>query len=410
MADELIVYGVDWCPDCRRVKTVLGEHQIPYRWVDTDHDSEARAYVEKINGGDYRIPTLKFSDGSVLAEPANAELKVKLGITGRASKPIYDVIIVGGGPAGLTAAIYTGRDSFDTLIIEKAGLGGQVGLTQVIDNFPGFDKGVSGAGFAERLAEQAQRFGTEPLQGEEISNIHRDGQYLVVTSVNKREYIGRSVLITTGSHFRQLNVPGEMGLTGIRVHYCATCDGPFYKGKSLMVIGGGNSGFEEGLFLSTFAKDVTIVEHNTEVKASKILQDKVAKRENMKVFTNRDVKEFKADGTSLSSVLIEKRDSGEIEEWKPEGVFVFIGLKPNSAFLPDTIECDNWGFIKTDFTLQTSLKGVYAAGDVRSGSTKQAVSAAGEGTTAALMIRQYLQSTGEARNTHAIERELSPVK
>ena len=410
MADEITLYGVDWCPDCRRVKTVLGGDQIPYRWVDTDHDSEARTYVEKINGGDYRVPTLEFSDGSVLVEPTNAELKVKLGITGRASKPFYDVIIVGGGPAGLTAAIYTGRDSFNTLVIDKAGLGGQVGLTQVIDNFPGFDAGVSGAEFAERLAEQAQRFGTEPLQGEEVSDIHREGQYLVVTSVNKREYIGRSVLITTGSHFRQLNVPGEMGLTGIRVHYCATCDGPFYKGKSLMVIGGGNSGFEEGLFLSTFAKDVTIVEHNTEVKASKILQDKVAKRENMKVFTNRDVKEFKVDGTSLSSVLIEKRDSGEIEEWKPEGVFVFIGLKPNSAFLPDNIECDNWGFIKTDLTLQTSLKGVYAAGDVRSGSTKQAVSAAGEGTTAALMIRQYLQSTGEARNTHAIERELSPVK
>ncbi len=410
MADKLTVYGVDWCPDCRRVKMVLGEHQIPYRWVDTDHDSEARTYVEKISGGDYRVPTLEFSDGSVLVEPANAELKVKLGITGRASKPIYDVIIVGGGPAGLTAAIYTGRDSFDTLIIDKAGLGGQVGLTQVIDNFPGFDKGVSGAEFAERLAEQAQRFGSEPLQGEEVSNIHRDGQYLVVTSVNKREYIARSVLITTGSHFRLLNVPGEMELAGIRVHYCATCDGPFYKGKSLMVIGGGNSGFEEGLFLSTFAKDVTIVEHNPEVKASKILQDKVAKSENMKVITNRDVKEFKADGTSLSSVLIEERDSGEIEEWKPEGVFVFIGLKPNSAFLPDTIECDDWGFIKTDFTLQTSLNGVYAAGDVRTGSTKQAVSAAGEGTTAALMIRQYLQSIGEARNTNAIERELSPVK
>ncbi len=118
MADELTVYGVDWCPECRRVKTVLGEYQIPYRWVDTDHDSGARTHVEKINGGDYRFPTLEFSDGSVLVEPANAELKVKLGITGRASKPIYDVIIVGGGPAGLTAAIYTGRDSFDTLIIE----------------------------------------------------------------------------------------------------------------------------------------------------------------------------------------------------------------------------------------------------------------------------------------------------
>jgi thioredoxin reductase (NADPH) len=409
MAEKITLYGVDWCPDCKRMKKIMGEHQIPYRWIDTDHDSEARSYVERINGGAYRVPTLTLSDGTVLVEPSNAELKVKLGITGRASKPIYDVIIIGGDPAGLTAAIYTGRDNYDTLIIDRTGLGGQAGLTQVIENFPGFDKGVTGADFAERLSEQAQRFGTEPLQGEEISNIHREGQYIVVTSVNKREYIGRSVLISTGSHFKQLNVPGEMELAGIRVHYCATCDGPFYKGKSLMVIGGGNSGFEEGLFLSTFAKDVTIIEHNPEVKASEILQDKVDKKKNMKVFTNRDVKEFKVDGTSLSSVLVEKRDTGEIEEWNPEGVFVFIGLKPNSAFLRDTVECDKWGFVKTDLTFQTSLEGVFAAGDVRSGSTKQAVSAAGEGTTAALMIRQYLQSIGEARKMHSIERELSPV-
>jgi thioredoxin reductase (NADPH) len=405
MAEEITVYGATWCPDCKRVKKLLGEYQIPYRWIDTDADPEAQSHVEKLRRGAYRVPTLLFSDGSILTEPSNAELKVKLGITSRASKPFYDVIIVGGGPAGLTAAIYTGRDALDTLIVEMAGLGGQVGLTQIIDNFPGFDKGINGADFAERLAAQAQRFNAEAVQGEQVEDIYRDGQYLVVRSVNKQEYIGRTVLIASGSHFRKLGTPGEDALIGIHVHYCATCDGPLYKGESVLVVGGGNSGFEEGLFLSTFAKDVTIVEFNPEAKASKILQDKVAARENMRVLTNREVKEFIADGTSLASVRIENRESGEIEELHPKGVFVFIGLTPNTEFLPETIERDRWGFIATDAKLQTSLEGVFAAGDVRAGSTKQAASAAGEGTTAALMIRHYLQSIGEARTTNSIERE-----
>jgi len=403
--EKITVYGVTWCPDCIRIKKLLGENQIPYNWIDTDGNPEAQEKATELGGGTYRVPTILFGDCTVLVEPTNAELKIKLGVTSRASKPFYDVIIVGGGPAGLTAAIYTGRDAMDTLILERAGLGGEVGMTQVIDNFPGFDKGISGAEFAERLASQAKRFGAESLQGEEVADITRDGQYLVVRSVNRREYIARSVLITTGSHYRKLGVPGENDLIGMRVHFCATCDGPFYRGKEVMVIGGGNSGFEEGLFLSTLAKEVTIVEFNSEVKASRILQDKVAARKNMKVFIGHAVKEFRVKGTELESVLVENRESGEVQEWHPEGVFVFIGLTPNSKFLPDTIERDDWGFIVTAGNLETSLEGVFAAGDVRAGSTKQAAAAAGEGTTAALMIRQYLQSIGEARSKRAIERD-----
>jgi thioredoxin reductase (NADPH) len=403
MAPAITVYGAAWCPDCRRVKKLLAEHQIQYTWVDTEKDEPAQAYVRKLNGGRYRVPTMVFPDGGVLSEPGNAELMVRLGITNRASKPFYDVIIVGGGPAGLTAAIYTGRDAFETLIIEQAGLGGQVGLTQIIDNFPGFEQGIAGAEFAERLALQAQRFGAEALQGEQVRDIYRDGQYLVVRSANDREYIGRTVLVSSGSDFRKLNVPGEDELIGIHVHYCATCDGPLYKGKRVMVVGGGNSGFEEGLFLSTIAKEVTIVEFTAEVRASRILQDKVAARDNMRVLTNRAVREMKAEGSELSSVLIENRETGEIEKFNPDGVFVFIGLTPNTDFLPQTIRRDPRGFIITDPSLQTTLEGVFAAGDVRQGSTKQATSAAGEGATAALMIRQYLQSIGEARTESPAE-------
>ena len=329
---------------------------------------------------------------------------VRLDVTSRASKSCYDVIIVGGGPAGLTAAVYTGRDSFETLILEQAGLGGQVGLTKIVDNFPGFEAGIGGEEFAERLAAQVERFGTEVLQGEQVTDIVRDGQYLIVRSANNREFIGRAVLVSTGSHYRKLDVPGEDALIGVNLHYCATCDGPLYRGKSILVVGGGNSGFEEGLSLSTIASDVTIVEFAPEVNASRILQDKVAARENMKVLLNRAVLEIKGEGTSLSSVSIENRETGQVEELRPDGVFVFVGLTPNTDFLPPTISRDRFGFITTDATLQTTMEGVYAAGDVRQGSTKQAVSAAGEGTTAALMIRQHLQSIGEAKNVNAAER------
>lgn len=407
MSKPVTIFGAQWCPDCRRAKKLFGQYQIPYVWVPIDKDPKAMEEAQSVAGGDRRIPVIVFEDGSVLVEPSSAELKVKLGIIDRASKPFYDVIVVGGGPAGLTAAIYTGRDALSTLIIEEAGLGGQTGLTQVIDNFPGFEKGISGEEFAERLSRQAERFGAEALQGERAANIRRDGQYLVVTSVNNREYIGRSVLIATGSSFRKLNLPGEPELTGSHIHYCATCDGPLYRDKSVLVIGGGNSGFEEGLFLSTIASDVTIVEYEKEAKASKMLQMKVSMRSNMHVFCNHAVTEFVATGKLLTAVKVQDRETGEVKEWEPDGVFVFIGLSPNTDYLPDTIEKDDWGFVKTDRTLETTLKGVFSAGDVRSGSTKQAVSAAGEGTTAALMIRQYLQSIGEAGEHHAIERDIT---
>jgi thioredoxin reductase (NADPH) len=185
-------------------------------------------------------------------------------------------------------------------------------------------------------------------------------------------------------------VPGEADLIGINIHFCATCDGAFYKGKKVLVVGGGNSGFEEGLFLTKFARQVDIVEFNPRVKASQILQDKVAELPNMTVTVNHAVKAFKGKHR-LAAVLVEDRATGEVQEWQYDGVFVFIGLSPNSALVKDTVELDQWGFVATDRTLMTSLPGLFAAGDVRAGSTKQAASAAGEGATAALMIREYLK-------------------
>jgi len=387
----IVVYGTTWCPDCKRSKQFLGEQRIQYDWVDIEKDADAMAYVEQINEGKRSVPTIVFPDGSTLVEPSNAELAEKLGLTTKAERTFYDVIIVGGGPAGLTAGLYLAREKADTLVIEKSALGGQSAVTQALENVPGFDQPISGEEFGRRLANQARRFGVEILQAQTVTKVLSKGKYREVVTADGGTYGAKVVLIATGSHYRRLSVPGEDELIGINIHFCATCDGAFYKDKHVLVIGGGNSAFQEGLFLTRFATRVTIVEFAPQVKASKVLQDKVAGRDDMTVVTNHAVQEFVIANGKLAAIKVQDRETGEIKEWHADGVFVFIGLSPNSGFLPPEIERDRWGFVATDKTLQTSVKGIFAVGDVRGGSTKQIASAAGEGATAALMIREYLR-------------------
>lgn len=391
MADDVIrMYGAAWCTDCKRAKKFFGEHRVRYDFVDVDDNLDGLRAVEEANQGKRIIPTIFFPDGSKLVEPSNAELATKLGLLTRPDCPYYDLVIVGGGPASLTAALYAAREGIDTLVIERSGLGGQAGITERLDNYPGFPEGIGGAEFADRLVDQCHRFGVELLSATEVAAIGTDGDDRIVKLASGDEVRGRALLLAPGSTYRRLDVPGEEDFIGAGVHFCATCDGPFYRDRDVLVIGGGNSAVEEGIFLTKFARQVSIVTRATQLKASKVAQEKALSNPRITVEYESTVAEFRGD-KRLSSVVLTNVRTGETREVRPAATFVFIGLQPNTAFLADTVKLDERGFIVTDAMLRTSLTGVYAAGDARAGSTKQLVSAAGEGATAALMIRHYLE-------------------
>ncbi len=408
---NITVYGAYWCPDCRRSKKFLGEQMVHFKWVDIEQDDAGRAFVEKINHGKRIIPTIVFDDGSFLVEPSNAELAKKLGLQTQARMKFYDLIIVGGGPAALTAAIYAAREGIETLVIERSTLGGQASITEGLENFPGFPEGVSGAEFAERVVKQARKFDVEILQAQDVDKVSVADEYRVAHTTDGSEYCAHAVLIATGADYRRLNVKGEDDFIGAGIHFCATCDGPFYKGAAqLVVIGGGNSAVEEGIFLTKFAKKVTLLVRGTELTASKVARDKIAEMSNMEVKYNTQVQEFRCDG-KLKTVVTKDAASGAMGELHPAAVFVFIGLNPNTGLVKGLAALDPYGYILTGhdlahapmtpssssrervlFAMETSVPGIFAAGDVRAGSTKQVASAVGEGASAAIAIREYLKS------------------
>ncbi len=408
---DITVYGAHWCPDCRRSKQFLGEHQIPYNWINIEEDARAEQFVIEKNDGKRIIPTIVFTDGTFLVEPTNAELAAKLELQTKASRGHYDLIVLGGGPAGLTAALYTAREAIDTLVIERAAFGGQAAGTEKLDNMPGFPDGVTGIEFSQRLRQQTERFGAEMLQAQEIAAIYQQDNYHCVQTADGSEYSANALLITTGSRYKRLNIKGETDYLGAGVHFCATCDGPFYKGKHVAVIGGGNSATEESLLLTKFASQVTILVRSGEFKATAVIQEKVLSHPTIEVRWFTEVNEFIGKKSKLTQIKIANNQTGTEEILPMDGVFIFIGLVPNTVFLENSnILLDRWGFIVTGqallhgnhrpfgyedrdpFLLETSIPGVFAAGDVRDTSTKQVVSAAGEGSTAALMVREYLKS------------------
>ncbi len=385
----LTVYGTPWCTDCKRSKKFLGAQRVAYHWVDVEEDPAGLAFIERVQNGGHSVPTIQYGD-TVLVEPSNSDLAKLLGLPTKAQRDFYDVIIFGGGPAGLTAAMYLAREGIECLIIERAGLGGQAGITERLDNFPGWPEGIVGADLADRLTRQAKRFGVEMLQAQAVESIQEHDCYRDVHTTAGDEYGAHAMLIATGSTYLRLGVPGEEDFIGSGIHYCATCDGPFYKDRPVAVIGGGNSAGEEAIFLARFASAVTILVRGDALTASQVVQTKLAEESKISIRYNTTVEAFEGD-KKLRTTCIRNTKTNTTETIEPAGVFVFIGLKPNTAFLPPEITRNAQGFIVTDGMLQTSVPGIYAAGDVRADSTKQAASAAGEGATAALAIRSYLR-------------------
>lgn len=302
----------------------------------------------------------------------------------------HQLVVIGAGPAALAAAIYTTREEIETVLYEKGIVGGLAATTDWIDNYPGYMKGIEGLRLADELRGQAERFGTK-IEFGEVSKLERRDDSVVLV-VDGNEVTADAVLIATGSNYRKLGVPGEEEYYARGVHYCATCDGAFYAGKRLIVVGGGNSGVQEAMFLTRFAIHIDLLVRS-ELKASEVLQRKLEEMsDKITVHTNVMVEEILAENEVVTGARVKDRASDDERAIEADGVFVFIGLLPNTAFLEGSgIELDEVGLIKTDADLQTNLPGVFAAGDVRSHATMQIASAVGDGATAALKIREYLE-------------------
>ena len=388
---EVILYGAEWCPYCQSLKKFLESEQIKFNYQDVDSSDDVKNQMLSLTDQNFLIPTIVI-DGNAYQNPPRQQLAKLLDINIKPPKQT-DVLIIGAGPSGLSSAIYTSREDLDTLLIEKGSVGGLASITDQIDNYPGFEEGVTGIDFADKLEKQAERFGAKIDFGEVVGiESLPEGGILVATT--EGDIKAKAVLISTGSSYKKLGVKGEEEYLSRGVHYCATCDGAFYRDKKLAVIGGGNSAVQEALFLTRFTSHIDLLVRSN-LRASDVLikeLDKAVDEGKITIHKGIDIKELAGDGKFLNQVIA--LQNGKETNFSVDGVFIFIGLEPNTNFLKYTsVELDEWGFVKTDLSLMTSIPGVFASGDVRSGATMQIASAAGEGATAALNIRKYIESS-----------------
>ena len=306
-----------------------------------------------------------------------------------------DVVMIGAGPSALAASVYTTREHIDTVLVEKGVIGGLAAITDIVDNYPGFSKGITGMELADELRAQAERFGAKIELGIVEGIVNEGGKLKVLGS--GADYSAKAVLIATGSDYKKLGIPGEEEYYGRGVHYCATCDGAFYKDKKLVVVGGGNSAAQEALFLTRFASHIDVLIRGEKWKASDVLIDEILEHDKITCHFNTTTDEIIAKDGKVVGVVGHDKIKDEDITYEVDAAFVFVGLKPNTGFLEGTgIELDEIGLIKTDENLQTSVDGVFASGDVRSGATMQIASAVGEGATAALKIREYIEDKERA--------------
>lgn len=307
------------------------------------------------------------------------------------SEKIYDVVIIGAGPAGMTAAVYASRANLSTLMLERGMPGGQVANTEEVENFPGFDY-ITGPELSNKMFEHAQKFGAEYKYGD-IKDVELDGDIKVIKT-SSEDILARSLIIATGTEHKKIGIPGEDLLSGRGVSYCAVCDGAFFKEKHLVVIGGGDSAVEEGIFLTKFASKVTIVHRRNELRAQKILQDRAFNNDKIEFIWNTEIQSINGDN-KVSSVTLKNNETDEVYDFDADGVFIYIGLQPLTAPFKNLGILTEDNYIESNEEMETPIKGIFAAGDVRVKSLRQIVTATGDGSIAAQNAAEYLESLND---------------
>lgn len=304
-------------------------------------------------------------------------------------KHIYDMIIIGGGPAGYTSALYASRAGFDTLIIEKMSVGGQMMLTDVIDNYPGFPQGVDGFTLSENMRLSAERFGATTMY-DEVVKVELSGEIKEVQTAYSGTLLSKTVVIATGANPRELGLENEQELLGAGIHYCAHCDGRFYKDKVAVVVGGGNSAVSDALYLSHLCKKVYLVHRRDVLRATKIYHDQIEKAENIEFCYNSVLSKVESENSKVSSVSLIDVKTNEKRDIDCDGVFISIGRKPATDFLENALELDSGGYIVADESTKTSIDGVFAVGDVRTKVLRQVVTAVSDGAVAVHFAEEFL--------------------
>lgn len=385
----LQLFGADWCPDCRRAKSFLRDNDVNFQFIDVDKHDWATQKVEEINNGKRIIPTVLL-DGIAHTNPDNVKLTELLSLNVEKEHKIFDTVIIGGGAAGLTTSIYAQRDRFDSLILEKSTIGGNAFLTEKIENYPGFQS-ISGPKLMDKMEEQAKTYGAIIKTGEEVIAIEKQDDLFSIKT-KSTSYLGKTIVLSTGSTYRKLGIPNEEELIGSGIHFCATCDGAFYRDRDIIVVGGGNSALEEGIFLAGFCKSVKIIHRSENFSASKTYVEKLETIENISTYMNKSSLEFISNDKGLFSGLkVKDNDTSEVSVLEADGAFIFIGLIPNTKSFNGVVDLDSRGFIQTTGLAQTSVDGIFAAGDCREGAIAQVAAATGEGVLASYGIRNYLK-------------------
>lgn len=406
------VVGNRWSPQSHLVKDFLARNQIPYQWLDVERDQEAQQLLALAGAGETpELPLVLFPDGARLVQPSNLQVAEKLGLSTQATRPFYDLIIVGGGPAGLAAAVYGASEGLETVMIEQQAPGGQAGSSSRIENYLGFPVGLSGSDLARRAVTQARRFGVEILTPQTADSVRLQDSYRIVTLADGSEISGHALLIATGVAYRKLNAPGMERLTGAGVYYgAAMTEAIACQGEVVYVVGGANSAGQAAMYFSKYAKEVVMLVRSDSLihSMSQYLIDQIAATANITLRTCTTVVETKGE-TSLEAIVLSDVNTGEQETVDATSLFIFIGAMPKTDWLPDQVERDERGFICTGmdllregkppktwtldrqpFLLETSVPGIFAAGDVRQGSVKRVASGVGEGAIAVQLIHQYL--------------------